>query len=312
MLENHESIKLKIIIFADSIIIFSFLFFSSSCEKITYYQDRTQPSFSFQPDYVGLTSIEALIYWVTDEACQSTIKYYFSGNIQYPTLVKIEEYMEEYYFTIDNLWPNIEYYLIVEIVDYAGNKPVVSDTLVFRTWSNELSYTWDLLAINEVNSAKNIINVWAVNNPPDKYISFTKAWVDFRNNMVEDSKEQMIEIYQKYPKFLPNLAGLTVIFHLLGDYNEVINYANKLLSLNNYWIFEYTHSKLNFKFVRLMLAEAYLNIGYPQKSQEQLDLIWDGKKIDPEASDTWIVNGVKYTTYESAQIALINYLFSVL
>lgn len=296
--------------FTDKIL---FLFITAialfNCERTVYYHDRTEPGFTYAPNYSKVTDSTASIIWITDEACKSCIYHTFYENSELPDSINFDEFRQEQSYKMENLWPNVKYYCLVKIVDFYDNGPVFSDTLLFRTLSNEISSAWDQINANKLENAEEILaNYTDFSNKA----RFTRAWLEFRQSNVETAKSLMEKIYSDYPGFLPNLAGLVVINHLQLNYDEVKLYSTKLLNINPTWNFVYTRADLNYKYLRLMLSEAYLNTGFTEYAQDQLDIVFPDNGLDPDLSDTWIVDSETYGNYESALIALINYLYTAL
>lgn len=225
-----------------------------------------------------------------------------------PDTVLLPEFREENILEISGLWPNIKYFFVVEIFDYEGNGPVFSDTLQARTLTNDLSNIWNQISNNNINAARNLIQ-----NTDDQStrMLFTAAWIELRLGNIEAALEKMAVLYQNFPEFLPNLAGLVVINNALQNYNNVISYGNMLLNEDNFWVFPYTGADLNYKFVRLMMAEAYINLGFTDYAQNQLDSIFPGNQLNAERPETWRVDGVLYDNYKAAMIALIDYLYRI-
>ncbi len=289
-----------------------FLIFVNHCEKTIYYQDKNNPSFINLPNFSKLKDTSAEIYWLTDDACNCNFLYSFYDNQKQMDTIFLPEFREKHKLTLNNLWPNIRYFCYVEIFDFEQNGPVISDTLDFRTISNGLSEAWDELTNNNLENAETIINNWSETQTENPEILFTQAWIIFRQGKIIEAENIMTDILYKHPDFLLNLSGLVVINHLQQEFDEVKKFANLLLNEDASWVFVYTKADLNYKYIRLMLSEAYLNTGYLDKAQKQLDLVWPDNRLDPDISSSWIINNINYQNYESALIALIDYLYKIL
>ncbi len=57
-----------------------------------------------------------------------------------------------------------------------------------------------------------------------------------------------------------------------------------------------------------LLAEAYYRAAEYALAQAEVDILDPENGLDPESSDTWVVDGVRYETYEQALAAEIQYL----
>jgi tetratricopeptide (TPR) repeat protein len=285
-----------------------FVIIISNCEKTVYYHDRTDPVFTYQPNFTKITDQSVALYWSTDEASNAKLSHSFYENMENPDTVLLPEFREENILEISGLWPNIKYFFVVEIFDYEGNGPVFSDTLQARTLTNDFSNVWNQISNNNFNEARDLIQ-----NSDEQSIrmSFTAAWIELRLGNIDAALERMELLYQDFPEFLPNLAGLVVINNALQNYNNVISYGNMLLNEDNFWVFPYTGADLNYKFVRLMMAEAYINLGFTDYAQNQLDSIFPGNQLNAERPETWRVDGVLYDNYKAAMIALIDYLYRI-
>ena len=87
---------------------------------------------------------------------------------------------------------------------------------------------------------------------------------------------------------------------------KAASYADSVLSIDPHYTFSHL-TAVNYLDVHLVRAEAYLYLGDYAKVQESLDVLDPDNGLDPEDSNTWVVDGQSYNTYLEALIAEIEY-----
>ncbi len=293
------------------ILIILIILFLFNCEKTMYEIDFTDPEFLQNPT-PEVTDSSATITWITNEACSCRFEYSLYINKYQPDTIVIPEFRENHIYSLHSLWPDVKYYCLIELYDFEDNGPVISDTIVFSTHSNLLSRTWSAINDYNITGADSLIGLWGIDNYESPRTHFTKAWINFKKGEINLAKDEMLEIYYNYPDFLPNIAALAVINHLESRYDDALECAETIIEKNNYFQFVYKETDLNYKFLRLIMAESYLVNSNINKCYQQIDILWPDNNLDSNIPDTWQVEGVTYDSYTTVLVAAINYLYKIL
>ena len=280
---------------------------SNSCEKTVYTFDNTDPQIISDPKVLFVTDSTATIFWVTDEACNSKIKY--GKTTDYDSVYIEEENRENHTVTLVDLIPYMQYHYKVYNWDFADNGPVKSEDLTFTTLHNEYSLLregWVQFAEGDYDSAQSLIYKSLSINPylPDTYAAV--GWTQMRLDSIDATEESFQKAYSLNPYLLITLAGFAVINQFGEEPLNAINYANEVLNKDPEWVFEYNPS-INYKTMHLILAECYYQTQQLEQAKNEIDFLWPENGLDPNIPATWVINGTVYNSYAAALIAAINY-----
>ncbi|RMD92968.1 MAG: choice-of-anchor D domain-containing protein [Calditrichaeota bacterium] len=94
--------------------------------------------------------------------------------------------------------------------------------------------------------------------------NFTGAKTDFNNSLSRENRETLTDLNSK--------AGLAFVSHALNEFNEAITNALEVVDAVPNYTFEHD-DRVNFKSLRLLLAQSYFSIGEFQKAAQQLDVL---------------------------------------
>jgi tetratricopeptide (TPR) repeat protein len=113
-----------------------------------------------------------------------------------------------------------------------------------------------------------------------------------------------------YSKAEDAYCGLSIAYlATLGtatDAQKAASYADSVLSIDSHYTFSHL-ATVNYLDVHLVRAEANLYLGDYARVQQSLDILDPDNGLDPEDSNTWVVDGRRYNTYLEALIAEIEY-----
>ena len=107
------------------------------------------------------------------------------------------------------------------------------------------------------------------------------------------------------------LAGLAAISLATEEYTTAIGYAESILNIDPDWIFEHDNS-IDYKDVWLIVATAYFHEGDFAEVELAIQNIDSAYSISESDSDTWIVDGNSFLSYQEAVAAYLQSLPSEL
>lgn len=280
---------------------------SISCEKVVYTFDNTKPRIISGPAVLSVTDGTSTIYWETDEACHAEVRY--GTSTKYDSVYKFDENREYHTVTLLSLCPYTQYHYKVYNWDFADNGPAKSEDSTFTTLHNEYSLLregWSQYSAGNFSAALSLIYESFNRNPfvPATYAAM--GWAQLRLDSLDAARESFATAYSLNPYLNITLAGLAVISMIDNQPQNAINYANKVLSNDPEWVYEYAES-INYLRIHLILAEAYYQTQQIEKAQSELDFVWPENGLDPNVPTTWIIGEQEYGSYAEALIAAINY-----
>jgi len=290
-----------------------FLVVIQKCEKITYVYDNTKPEITEQIT-TETQSSSVKISWETSEACSTIFEYSSYKNVEKPDTLIFGEFREIHNIELNSLWPDVEYYCLINLYDYYDNGPVTSDTVFFRTNSNELSKCWSYIGANKLSNAENYLKNYLQSNNESVKTQFTRAWINLNKGKINQAEELMLKIMDYNPRFVPNFAGLLVVNKLKGNNQNVIKYGNDILDRNSHWNFVYADTDLNYKYIHAMMAESLLKRNNFEECQNHIDILWEiifgeTSGVQPDIPRTWEIKGNEYETYENTLISAIQIIY---
>ena len=107
------------------------------------------------------------------------------------------------------------------------------------------------------------------------------------------------------------LAGLAAISLATEEYTTAIGYAESILNIDPDWVFEHDNT-VDYKDVWLIVATAYFHEGDFAEVELAIQNIDSAYSISENDSNTWIVDGNSYLTYQEAVAAYLQSLPSEL
>jgi hypothetical protein len=206
------------------------------------------------------------------------------------------------------------YYYVVTAVDNSHNESgysAESSIYIPRTTNYCLEEAWNYFQIGQFDEAIDFFTSAIALNPQlaDAYHglgwcygntgSLTSAVTNFRSALSYDS--QLIDAH----------AGLAFVYSALEDYDNVVVEALIVIGADAYYVFQHD-TAVTIADIRLLLAQSYFFTQQYSEAQAQVDLLNPSNGLDPGDPNSWVVEGVRYQTYQEALLAEIMRLFDVL
>ena len=133
--------------------------------------DRRRPRFLSGPEVIARTATSAIIEWLTDEATDTFVDY--GATISYGRETASDEFGRRHRVVLPSLSPDTDYHYRVSASDRAGNEPVVSRDLVFRTRAgvDDQPPRVRRLAVRKVTSTSALLE-WRTDEPTDGFVDY--------------------------------------------------------------------------------------------------------------------------------------------
>lgn len=291
----------------------SFLIFLFNCGKDGNGPDlKPKPHFTKQPEVLNIQTDRATINWQTDEAANSTIKYGTSSGI-YSLTETINTELKDHNVTLSQLQPNTTYYFMAESKNSGGS--ISSNEQQFttlKTLSQLSEFAWENYQnsnfLEAISTFKELLS-----RQPNSADAFNGLGWCYASNQV-DSLDRALEsfdsAFQIQSNFIEALTGRGFVQLALKDYSQSITDFSSAIGINPNFVFLYNQT-IDFKDIRLGLAEAYFFKQNYRSAQEQVDVLQPNNGLDPNRQDTWIVDSVSYNSYSEALLALIEKLKAI-
>ncbi len=277
------------------------------CQKTVYTYDDQSPQITSEPVVLETTDSTATIFWEMNEACHAQIKY--GKTTKYDLVYTVTENRQIHTVTLTGLEPYTLYHFKVYNWDFAKNGPVKSDDLTLHTLHNEYSLLregWRCYTAGQLDSARIFYTEALGRNALLPEIQAAFGWLDLCIGDIDSARKAFAQAYSLNPAEPVTLSGLATLAMIDNNPAQAINYLSQILTVSPTWQYAY-YAPLNYKRLRLQLAEAYFQTAQYDKAQQQLDLVWPANGLNPNIPATWKVSGTTYPDYAAALFAAISY-----
>ena len=187
--------------------------------------------------------------------------------------------------------------------DSGGEPELTAGELINSGWINfEIGeYT---LAIEDFNSA-----ISKDASASEAYSGI--GWSRIRLDMIGAAQTSFLTALDGNYAGKELLAGLAAISLANEEYSTAIGYAESILNIDPDWVFEHDNS-IDYKDVWLIVATAYFHEGDFAEVELAIQNIDSAYSISENDSNTWVVGGNLYLTYQEAVAAYLQSLLSEL
>jgi len=289
------------------------ILFGVGCEKevIELVEDVTPPVVS---DFaVVVTDSSVAVSWVTDEPCSVEVRYWTSDKIVERR--SDPEYRQNHTVVIEGLKDSTTYRYCAISYDMWDNF-TVSDTFYFTT---------------RLNLRKILLNAWKRFEAGDYQVAFGEferyiefggdsldaycglAWSKF---FIDYSDTSVYRNFSKVIGLQPNntdaLAGLSYYAYCDSDFVGAVDFGRELLTVDSNYVFIHD-TTINYIDINIIIARGLFELEIYQNVENYIGRVMN-VYVDEDDPDTWVVDGVKFDTYEEAldkliEIAEKNYLY---
>lgn len=289
-------------------VVFLLLLLVTCEEKIIYKHEIEPPAFLEAPAVVEVRDTSVVISWKTDEPTKANLYYWF---VEDSVLTKSEaEFRENHEFLLGGLEPYTRYYYRVKIVDFEDNGPVESEVDSFRTRHNEFSCArvgWEFLKRSNEDSVRYYVGMGFGFDDSSPDIWALLGWLRLREDSLALARFSFYESLRQDNLFNPALVGLSYLFLVLDDPDSSIVLGEMTFARDTDWKYKYC-PELNYKVIRVILAEAYYRRGDLGSAQKQVDFVWKENGLIPDDPTTWKLGQIEFSSYQEALLAVILYL----
>ena len=137
------------------------------------------------------------------------------------------------------------------------------------------------------------------------------GWSQIRLDQIDDAEANYLTALNGNYAGKELLAGLAAISLATEEYTTAIGYAESILNIDPDWVFEHDNT-IDFKDVWFVVAIAYFHEGDFAEVEAAILKIDSTYSISENDSDTWVVDGNSYLTYQEAVAAYLQSLPSEL
>ena len=137
------------------------------------------------------------------------------------------------------------------------------------------------------------------------------GWSQIRLDQIDEAETNYMTALNGNYAGKELLAGLAAISLVNEEYTTAIGYAESILNIDPDWVFEHDNS-IDFKDVWFVVAIAYFHEGDFAEVEAAILKIDSTYSISENDSDTWVVDGNSYLTYQEAVAAYLQSLPSEL
>ena len=279
------------------------------CEKevIKIKEDTLPPVIEYGPEVLEISDSSATIFWITDEPCSAQVKYGISSSSD--TLTKSDtEFRQNHLIVLDNLNPNTSYFHKTVSFDISCNI-AESEVYIFTTKvdiGNFLVYGWEAFETDNYSDAEDYFRQYVQFNSTSIEGSTGFGWCQLRLNSLQNSINSFFEALDINEDYINALSGLILSLYQTRDDISVIIYGKQLFEQDSLYVFEHDTS-YNYRDIHLILADSYNSLGMEKDAQTQIDFVFPNN-LNPDSSETWVLDDSTYSSYEDALTALIEYL----
>jgi phosphodiesterase/alkaline phosphatase D-like protein len=261
------------------------------------------------PDLQVLSSSEVLISWETDAPANSIVEYGTDTSLD--SIVIDDEEVTFHSVVLTNLYSGTTYYYRVTSQSSVFNAEVTSNISTFTTLLDEFTATatgWQFFVQGELDSALYYFQLAIDLNPVYFEANVGLGWSYLRRDSLSKALEHFDLAVEGEPSLLDGRVGRVFTNVALEAWDQVIADAVILIEFEPDYAFAYD-TTITITDVRLALAKGYyFGTQEYNLAQAQCDILLPDNGLDPANPDTWVVNGVTYSTYEAALLALLEYL----
>ena len=137
------------------------------------------------------------------------------------------------------------------------------------------------------------------------------GWSQIRLDQIDDAETNYLTALNGNYAGKELLAGLAAISLATEEYTTAIGYAESILNIDPDWTFEHDNT-IDFKDVWYIVAIAYFHEGDFAEVELAIQNIDSTYSISENDSNTWVVGGDSYLTYQEAVAAYLQSLSSEL
>ena len=130
------------------------------------------------------------------------------------------------------------------------------------------------------------------------------GWSQIRLDQIDEAETNYMTALNGNYAGKELLAGLAAISLVNEEYTTAIGYAESILNIDPDWVFEHDNS-IDFKDVWLLVATAYFHEGDFAEVEKAILNIDSTYSISENDSNTWVVDGNSYLTYQEAVAAYL-------
>ena len=130
------------------------------------------------------------------------------------------------------------------------------------------------------------------------------GWSQIRLDQIDEAETNYMTALNGNYAGKELLAGLAAISLVNEEYTTAIGYAESILNIDPDWVFEHDNS-IDFKDVWLLVATAYFHEGDFAEVELSILKIESTYSISENDSNTWVVDGNSYLTYQEAVAAYL-------
>jgi PKD repeat protein len=137
--------------------------------------DVQEPFITRGPEVVGLTDSSAFVAWKTNEPADATVEY--GNDLNYGETIFLEDFEVDHRVSLTGLEPGKEYHFRISFRDRAGNGPVTSNDVSFRTLARQDIEPPAIVqgpGIGDVQSGQVTI-VWRTDEPADSFVDYGES-----------------------------------------------------------------------------------------------------------------------------------------
>jgi hypothetical protein len=268
--------------------------------------ENKPPVITSGPDASGITSSEAAIGWITDEACDS--KVWYGKTASYTDSVVSDDPALTHSLTISDLTPATLYHYKVASRDAKGESATSADK-TFRTLSvaeDLVVQGWQMFENGDHASALEKFNEARLGEPHNVAVLEGLGWTLLRLYRLSESLGALDEALSIEPTRLDCLVAAAFLYQALERFDDAIGTARQALQLGgNTYVF--THDdEIEASDLRYCLVVCLLAKGDLQSALAEAKIIDPSIDLDPDNPTTW--DG--YSTFEEALLAMVENLRS--
>ena len=187
--------------------------------------------------------------------------------------------------------------------DNGGRPEITAGELIASGWVNFEAGEYTS-AINDFNSA--------ITKDASAFEAYSGiGWSQIRLDRIDEAEINYLTALDGNYAGKEVLAGLAAISLATEEYTTAIGYAESILNIDPDWVFEHDNT-VDYKDVWLIVATAYFHEGDFAEVELAIQNIDSAYSISENDSNTWIVDGNSYLTYQEAVAAYLQSLPSEL
>jgi PKD repeat protein len=137
--------------------------------------DTLEPFTTRGPEVVGLTDSSAFVAWKTSELADALVEY--GGDLNYGETILLENFKVNHRVSLTGLEPDKQYHFRISFTDRAGNGPVTSDDVSFRTLARQDLEPPEIVSGPGIGDVQidQVTIVWRTDEPADSFVDYGAA-----------------------------------------------------------------------------------------------------------------------------------------